>query len=83
MPVPFAFLTGLALVASGTAHLTTPPPAPESCSYSQVQFAFLAGLALVLLLIPVNRVLANRIQAASLKMMGAKDRWALLAGWGC
>jgi len=40
----------------------------------QVQFAFVAGLALVLLLIPVNRVLANRIQAASLKMMGAKDR---------
>lgn len=41
----------------------------------QVQYAFLAGLALVVLLIPVNRALATRIQAASLKMMAAKDRW--------
>ncbi|KAL4856242.1 ABC transporter C family member 13 [Chlorella vulgaris] len=40
----------------------------------QVQYAFLAGLALVLLLIPVNRWLARRIQAASISMMGAKDR---------
>ena len=40
----------------------------------QVQYAFLAGLALVLLLIPVNRVLATRIQAASVQMMAAKDR---------
>ena len=40
----------------------------------QVRYAFLAGLALVLLLIPANRWLANRIQAASVEMMGAKDR---------
>ena len=43
-----------------------PPP--------QVQYAFLAGLALVLLLIPVNRLLATRIQRASVQMMAAKDR---------
>ncbi|PSC76164.1 ABC transporter C family member 13 isoform X1 isoform A [Micractinium conductrix] len=42
--------------------------------YTQVQYAFLAGLGLVLLLIPINRVLAGRIQAASIKMMAAKDR---------
>jgi hypothetical protein len=42
----------------------------------QVQYAFLAGLGLVLLLIPVNRWLASRIQAASVEMMTAKDRWA-------
>lgn len=41
----------------------------------QVQLAFLAGLALVLALIPINRWLALRIQAASVKMMVAKDRW--------
>lgn len=56
-----------------------PLPPPTICCTParlpvQVQFAFLAGLALVLLLIPVNRVLANRIQAASVQMMGAKDR---------
>jgi hypothetical protein len=38
-----------------------------------VQEAFLAGLAVVLLLIPVNRVLAARIEAASGRMMGFKD----------
>lgn len=58
-----------------------PPPAPipsllPACP--QVQYAFLAGLGLVLLLIPINRVLAGRIQAASIKMMAAKDRWAPL-----
>ena len=46
--------------------------------YTQVQCAFLAGLALVLLLIPVNRALAVRIQAASIKMMAAKDRCVLV-----
>jgi ATP-binding cassette subfamily C (CFTR/MRP) protein 10 len=39
----------------------------------QVQFAFLAGLGIVLLLIPINRVLAARIQEASVQMMAAKD----------
>ncbi len=56
---------------NNTPHNATPtPPAAQ-----QVQYAFLAGLALVLLLIPVNRILATRIQAASVQMMGAKDRW--------
>lgn len=39
----------------------------------KVHFAFLAGLAVVLLLIPVNRWLAQKIQRASIKMMAHKD----------
>ena len=39
----------------------------------QVQFAFLAGVAVVLALIPVNRALARRIESASTAMMGFKD----------
>ena len=42
--------------------------------YWQVQAASLAGLAVVLALVPVNRALALRIQAASGAMMSAKDR---------
>lgn len=41
--------------------------------WTQVEFAFLAGLAVVVLLIPINRVLAMRIQAASERLMTAKD----------
>ncbi|GJP49406.1 hypothetical protein CLOM_g8620 [Closterium sp. NIES-68] len=41
--------------------------------YWQVSYAFLAGLAVVLLLIPVNRWLADRIGAASKQMMASKD----------
>ena len=41
--------------------------------YTQVRFAFAAGLAVVLLLIPLNRALAGAIQAASGRMMAAKD----------
>ncbi|KAK9825002.1 hypothetical protein WJX81_008465 [Elliptochloris bilobata] len=41
--------------------------------YTQVQEAFLAGLAVVLLLIPINRVLSRRIEAASTAMMAYKD----------
>ena len=41
--------------------------------WDQVQAAFLAGLAVVLLLIPLNRWLALRIEAASSSMMGHKD----------
>ena len=48
--------------------------------HAQVHLAFLAGLALVLALIPVNRWLALRIQAASVSMMAAKDRWVEVAG---
>lgn len=42
--------------------------------YTQVQFAFLAGLDIVILIIPLNKLLANAIQAASVKMMAAKDQ---------
>lgn len=42
--------------------------------YTQVEFAFVAGLVVVVLLIPVNRVLAMRIQAASGQLMDAKDK---------
>ncbi|EIE19385.1 P-loop containing nucleoside triphosphate hydrolase protein [Coccomyxa subellipsoidea C-169] len=41
--------------------------------YTQVRVAFLAGLAVVLALIPINRWLARRIEAASAEMMGCKD----------
>jgi len=40
--------------------------------YLQVGLAFLAGLTFALLLIPINRWLANRIGDASKKMMTAK-----------
>lgn len=42
-------------------------------STCQVRVAFLAGLAVVLALIPVNRWLARRIETASADMMGCKD----------
>jgi len=42
--------------------------------YTQVQFAFLAGLVGVLLIIPLNKVIASAIIAASIKMMAAKDQ---------
>lgn len=48
--------------------------------YTQVGPAFLAGLAVSLALIPLNRLLAQRIQAASGRMMAAKDaRMALMS----
>lgn len=40
---------------------------------AQVRYAFLAGLAVVVLLIPVNRWLAVKIEGASVRMMGYKD----------
>lgn len=39
----------------------------------QVQWAFLAGLAVVIALVPLNRWLAGIIQRASQRMMAAKD----------
>ena len=39
----------------------------------QVRFAFVAGVAVVVLLIPINRWLAGRIEAASGSMMACKD----------
>lgn len=38
-----------------------------------MRYAFTAGVLLVLLLLPINRALAGRIQAASSAMMSAKD----------
>ena len=39
----------------------------------QVKFAFVAGVVVVLLLIPLNKWLATRIEAASTTMMANKD----------
>lgn len=39
----------------------------------QVKYAALAGLAVVLLLIPLNRWLALKIQASSAALMASKD----------
>jgi hypothetical protein len=48
----------------------------------QVQLAFAAGLVVVLLLIPINRWLAQQIQVASIAMMAAKDtRLSILQVW--
>eukprot|EP00887_Chlorella_sp_A99_P004434 scaffold30.g4434.t1 len=44
------------------------------CQACFVQFAFVAGVGLVVLLIPINRLLAGAIQRASVRMMAAKDR---------
>lgn len=41
--------------------------------YIQVQLAFAAGLAVVLLLIPINRWLAQKIGSSSQSMMASKD----------
>lgn len=41
--------------------------------YTQVKFAFLAGLAVIVLLIPVNRWIAGKISTASQLMMKQKD----------
>ena len=46
----------------------------------QVQWAFLAGLAVVIALIPLNRWLAGVIQRASQRMMTAKDERIRLIG---
>ncbi|KIZ00669.1 hypothetical protein MNEG_7291, partial [Monoraphidium neglectum] len=48
--------------------------------YTQVRFAFVAGVALCVAMLPVNRALAGRIQAASLSMMGHKDARVRLMG---
>ena len=40
--------------------------------YTQVRFAFLAGLAVVLAVVPANRALASRIEAASARMLAWK-----------
>jgi hypothetical protein len=63
------------LFGSVTYHHTVWAPAHD-CSDPvlwQVRYAFVAGVVLTLALIPVNRYLALKIQAASSVMMGAKD----------
>ena len=42
-------------------------------TWLQVRYAFLAGLAVVVLLIPLNRWLASKIEGASERMMSYKD----------
>ncbi|XP_022853952.1 ABC transporter C family member 13 isoform X4 [Olea europaea var. sylvestris] len=41
--------------------------------YQQVKFAFLSGVAIIILLIPVNKWIANRIANATKNMMEQKD----------
>ena len=45
-----------------------------------MRYAFLAGLAVVVLLIPVNRWLATKIEGASERMMAHKDARLQLMG---
>lgn len=45
----------------------------QTTALVQVRFAFLAGVAVVLLLIPLNKWLAGRIESASTTMMAFKD----------
>ncbi|KAF5302801.1 hypothetical protein FQA39_LY01981 [Lamprigera yunnana] len=42
--------------------------------YNQVGFAFLAGLIFSILLIPINKLIANKIAQLSTKMMNYKDQ---------
>ncbi|NXC45297.1 MRP7 protein, partial [Penelope pileata] len=41
--------------------------------YQQVGVAFLGGLALALLLVPINKVIANRIMTSNMEMLKHKD----------
>lgn len=41
--------------------------------YAQVGLAFLAGVAFTIILIPINKFIANKIGSLSTKMMAAKD----------
>ena len=42
--------------------------------YTQVHFAFIGGLAVVIALVPINRYLAKKIQTTTLSVMSAKDK---------
>ncbi|KAH9303626.1 hypothetical protein KI387_008030, partial [Taxus chinensis] len=48
--------------------------------YTQVKFAFLAGLTVIILLIPVNRWIAGKISTANQLMMKQKDERVRKAG---
>lgn len=46
----------------------------------QVHYAFIAGLAVVVLLIPITRWIAGLIERASVRLMGAKDARVAVLG---
>ncbi|RLN12234.1 ABC transporter C family member 13 isoform X2 [Panicum miliaceum] len=48
--------------------------------YTQVNYAFLSGLAITIILIPVNKWISTRIASATEKMMKQKDRRISCAG---
>ncbi|CAL5046453.1 unnamed protein product [Urochloa decumbens] len=48
--------------------------------YTQVHYAFLSGLAITIILIPVNKWISTRIAGATEKMMKQKDRRISCAG---
>lgn len=50
--------------------------------YQQVGIAFMGGLALALLLVPVNKVLANKIMENNKEMLKHKDS-RVKVRWGC
>ena len=66
------FMSTLVWCVNGDLHNKCPGHVANGLA-AQVRLAFLAGLAVVLLLIPVNRWLAARIEAASAAMMECKD----------
>jgi hypothetical protein len=61
-------------------HYPPTPIRPTNQPPQKVRFAFVAGVALCLAMLPVNRALAGRIQAASLSMMAHKDSRVRLMG---
>ncbi|KAJ1258328.1 hypothetical protein BS78_10G066900 [Paspalum vaginatum] len=48
--------------------------------YTQVNYAFLSGLAITIILIPINKWISTRIAGATEKMMKQKDRRISCAG---
>ncbi|XP_063975408.1 ATP-binding cassette sub-family C member 10 isoform X2 [Diachasmimorpha longicaudata] len=48
--------------------------------YNQIGLSFLAGLAFAVILIPINKFIANKIGILSTKMMGFKDKRVRLMG---
>ncbi|XP_015120641.1 multidrug resistance-associated protein 7 [Diachasma alloeum] len=48
--------------------------------YNQIGLSFLAGLAFAVILIPINKFIANKIGVLSTKMMGFKDQRVRLMG---
>lgn len=48
--------------------------------HQQIGASFLAGVAFSIVLIPINKVIANKIGKLSTKMMGYKDQRVRLVG---